>query len=591
MPDFCHLHCHTQYSLLDGAARIKRLVGRASEMEMSALAITDHGNLYGAPEFYTTAKKAGIDPILGTEFYLCADHADRTDRVRYHQVLLAKNEEGYRNLIKLSSLSYTDGYYYKPRIDRALLKKYSAGLVATTCCLQGEVLQAILKKSEEEARKIFESYLDIFGDDYYIEIQDHAIPEQRKCNAVLLKWAKEYNVKVVATNDVHYVDQADSKAQDVLLCLQTGKSLDDPNRMKFENDQFYLKSGAEMRSSFAQGFHDMGIDLSVLDAALDGTREIADKCTLELQMGTLLMPHFPIPPQFNDDPDLYLRHLTFDKARARYGAGTGTIPEEARERIDFELSVIKAMGYAGYFLIVQDFTTAARDLGVSVGPGRGSAAGSAVAYCLGITNVDPLKYDLLFERFLNPERVSMPDIDIDFDDRGRGKVIDYVVEKYGRESRLPDRDVRHDGLEKRAPRRGARARRAALRGRPHREARPGRRQGVAGGRQGAGAGVRQALRPPRPRHPPDDAVRDGARGLGAPHGRPRGRRHHRPRRRVGLRAHRHSEAASPAPPTPSSRSTTASGSRTSASSKWTFWASKRSPSWTTRSRLSKRTTA
>ena len=438
MSQFCHLHCHTQYSLLDGAARIQRLVGRASEMGMSALAITDHGNLYGAPEFYTAAKKAGIDPILGTEFYLCADHQDRTDRVRYHQVLLAKDEEGYRNLIKLSSLSYTDGYYYKPRIDRALLKTYSAGLVATTCCLQGEVLQAILKKSEAEARAIFESYLDIFGDDYYIEIQDHAIPEQRTCNAVLLKWAKEYNVKVIATNDVHYVDQADSKAQDVLLCLQTGKSLDDPNRMKFENDQFYLKSGAEMRTSFERGFHDMGLDLRVLDAALDGTREIADKCTLELQMGTLLMPHFPIPAQFNDDPDLYLRHLTFEKARGRYGGsgngGTGTIPEEVRERLDFELSVIKAMGYAGYFLIVQDFTTAARDLGVSVGPGRGSAAGSAVAYCLGITNVDPLKYDLLFERFLNPERVSMPDIDIDFDDRGRAKVIDYVVEKYGRES-------------------------------------------------------------------------------------------------------------------------------------------------------------
>ena len=438
MSDFCHLHCHTQYSLLDGAARIKRLIGRASEMEMTALAITDHGNLYGAPEFYTSAKKAGIDPILGTEFYLCADHTDRSDRVRYHQVLLAKNEEGYRNLIKLSSLSYTDGYYYKPRIDRALLKRYSAGLVATTCCLQGEVLQAILKKSEEEARAIFESYLDIFGADYYIEIQDHAIPDQRTCNAVLLRWAKEYDVKVIATNDVHYVDQADAKAQDVLLCLQTGKSLDDPNRMKFENDQFFLKSHSEMRSSFTQSFHDMGVDLRMLDDALATTREIADKCTLELQMGTLLMPHFPIPPQFDDDPNRYLRHLTFERAKERYGGsgqgGTGAIPEEARERIDFELNVIRTMGYAGYFLIVQDFTTAARELGVSVGPGRGSAAGSAVAYCLGITNVDPLKYDLLFERFLNPERVSMPDIDIDFDDRGRGKVIDYVVEKYGRES-------------------------------------------------------------------------------------------------------------------------------------------------------------
>ncbi|MFN3596229.1 MAG: DNA polymerase III subunit alpha [Rubricoccaceae bacterium] len=432
---FCHLHTHTQYSLLDGAARIKNLVARAAELEMPALAITDHGNLHGVPEFYTTARKAGIQPIVGCEFYVTArPMREREDRTRYHQVLLAKNEEGYRNLIKLSSLSYTDGYYYKPRIDKAALRAHSAGLVATTCCLQGEVLQTILHKGEEAGRRVFEEYLEIFGEDYYVEVQDHAIPEQRRCNAVLLRWAKEYGVGVVASNDVHYVHRADAEAQDVLLCLQTGKDLHDPHRMRFENDQFYLKTADEMRDAFrasiAEGVFGGPLDV---DAALERTAEIAGKCRLELAMGKLLMPHFPIPPP-HADADAYLRHLTYERARERYGEATGALPEAVRERLDFELKVIRDMGFAGYFLIVQDFTTAARRLGVSVGPGRGSAAGSAVAYCLGITNIDPLRYDLLFERFLNPERISMPDIDIDFDDRGRARVIDYVVQKYGRES-------------------------------------------------------------------------------------------------------------------------------------------------------------
>ncbi|HEX9953254.1 MAG TPA: DNA polymerase III subunit alpha [Rubricoccaceae bacterium] len=431
MPDFCHLHCHTQYSLLDGAARIQSLVSRASELEHAAVAITDHGNLHGVPEFYTAAKKAGVQPIIGCEFYVTpSGMADKGDRTRYHQVLLAKNVEGYRNLIKLSSMSYTEGYYYKPRIDRETLRKYSAGLVATTCCLQGEVLQAILKKGEAEARLVFEDYLSIFGEDYYIEIQDHAIPEQRTCNAVLARWATEYGVTMIATNDVHYVHEADAEAQDVLLCLQTGKDLADPNRMRFENNQFFFKTAPEMESAFAESVG-MGAFSSgkAVAAALDATREIADKCRLEIPMGELLMPHFPIPAP-HASPSAYLRHLTYEGARRVY-------PElglNVRERLDLELGVIADMGFDGYFLIVQDFTTAARTLGVSVGPGRGSAAGSAVAYCLGITGIDPLKYDLLFERFLNPERVSMPDIDIDFDDRGRSKVIDYVVEKYGRES-------------------------------------------------------------------------------------------------------------------------------------------------------------
>jgi len=423
--DFSHLHCHTQYSLLDGAAQIKTMVARAAEFGQTALAITDHGNLYGVPEFFTAAKKAGVQPILGCEFYIAPNGMqDRSDKTRYHQVLLARNAEGYQNLIKLSSLSYSEGYYYKPRIDLDTLKRLSGGLVATTCCLQGEVLQTILNRGEEAGRLVFQRYLDIFGEHYYIEIQDHGIPDQHRCNEVLLRWAEHYNVKIVATNDVHYVEQVDAEAQDVLLCLQTGKDLNDPNRMRFENNQFYLKSTEDMLGSLK------GLTPIQRENALNNTRLIVDSCSFDLPMGNLLMPHYPIPEAFGNDMDAYLKHLTFERATQRYQP----LSQDIVDRLTFELGVIKTMGYAGYFLIVQDFTTAARTLGVSVGPGRGSAAGSAVAYCLGITNIDPLAYDLLFERFLNPERVSMPDIDIDFDDRGRGLVIDYVVQKYGREN-------------------------------------------------------------------------------------------------------------------------------------------------------------
>ncbi len=425
MLEFSHLHCHTQYSLLDGAARIKTLVQKASAMGMKALAITDHGNLYGVPEFYTEAKKAGVQPIIGCEFYVTpGGMADRSDRTRYHQVLLAATEDGYRNLIRLSSASYLDGYYYKPRIDRELLKSHASGLIATTCCLQGQVPQTLLKRGEDAARKVFQEYLDIFGENYYIEIQDHGIEDQKKVNAVLLRWASEYGVSVVATNDIHYVDQSDAAAQDVLLCLQTGKDLYDPNRMRFDNDQFFFKSADEMYGAL--------VELESVDreAALATTGEVADKCRVDLSMGKLLMPHYPLPPEFGNDMDAYLSHLVFEGAKKRYGE----VSQAIADRLHYELDVIKAMGFAGYFLIVQDFTTAARQLNVKVGPGRGSAAGSAVAYSLGITNIDPLRYELLFERFLNPERVSMPDIDIDFDDRGRGQVIDYVVQKYGREN-------------------------------------------------------------------------------------------------------------------------------------------------------------
>ncbi len=425
MPEFSHLHCHTQYSLLDGAASIENLIKGAERRDISALAITDHGNLYGVPEFYTTAQKHDVQPIIGCEFYLTPSGIDdQSDPTRYHQVLLAKNQTGYENLMKLSSTSFTEGFYYKPRIDLDLLREYHEGLVATTCCLQGQVPQTILNEGEERARELFETYLDIFGDDYYIELQDHDIDDQHTVNEVLLKWAKKYDVEVLATNDVHYVDQSDHAAQDILLCLQTGKDLKDPDRMRFTNDEFYLKDPEGMAEALT------GLPKEFQREALVTPNKVADKCKFDLPMGDLLMPHYPIPDEF-EGMDEYLRHLTFQRAKERYGE---PLPQQVVDRLNHELGIIADMGYSGYFLIVQDFTEAARELDVRVGPGRGSAAGSCVSYCLGITNVDPLEYNLLFERFLNPERVSMPDIDIDFDDRGRSEVIDYVVEKYGREN-------------------------------------------------------------------------------------------------------------------------------------------------------------
>ncbi|MCY4170985.1 MAG: DNA polymerase III subunit alpha [Bacteroidetes bacterium] len=422
MSKFCHLHCHTSYSLLDGAARIDLLIGHAKKLGMTSLGISDHGNLYGVPEFYTLAKRNGIKPIIGCEFYLCdSSMLEKNDRVRYHQILWAKNEIGYKNLIKMSSLSFLDGFYFKPRIDFELLTKHHEGLVATTCCMQGQVPQAILDGDLDRARQILEKYIDLFGkEDYYVEIQNHGIEEQAIVNEILLKWASEYNLKVVATNDVHYVKQEDAFAQDILLCLQTGKDLNDPNRLRFDKKEFYLKSVDEMHATLG------GIPEATL--WMENSVEIADKCQFELPMGKLLMPHFQIPEQFGGDADKYLENMVFERGKKRYS----DFSQSVQDRLNYELGIIREMNYAGYFLIVQDFTTAARDMGVSVGPGRGSAAGSAVAYCLGITNVDPLKYDLLFERFLNPERLSMPDIDIDFDDLGRAKVIDYVVQKYGR---------------------------------------------------------------------------------------------------------------------------------------------------------------
>ncbi len=439
MPDFSHLHVHTQFSLLDGAADITRLFKKAEADGMKAMAITDHGNMFGVFKFVAEAKKFGIKPIVGCEFYVVADRhkkvftKENRDQ-RFHQLLLAKNTKGYQNLVKLSSLGYMEGLYSKwPRIDKELILQYHEGLIATTCGLGASVPQSILKDGEEAAEKEFKWWLDLFGEDYYIELQRHDIPEQEKVNEVLLRFAKKHHVKVICSNDSHYVDQQDSNAHDILLCVNTGDVQSTPiatdeeggrgYRFGFPNDQFYFKSQAEM----ATVFHD-------LPEALDYTNEIVSKVdTLDLKRD-IMLPNFPIPDAFklHADDSLnqweYLRDITLKGAHKRYV----DLSPEVQERIDFELNTIKIMGFAGYFLIVSDFIQAGRDIGVFVGPGRGSAAGSVVAYCIGITNIDPIKYNLLFERFLNPDRKSMPDIDTDFDDTGRQKVIDYVVDKYGK---------------------------------------------------------------------------------------------------------------------------------------------------------------
>lgn len=478
MPVFSHLHTHTQYSLLDGQASISALMKKAQADGMPAVAMTDHGNMFAAFNFVNEANKYNVKPIVGCEFYLVNDRHLKTftkeqKDVRHHQLLLAKDQEGYQNLAKLCSLSYIEGVYSKwPRIDKELLLKYSKGLIATSCCIGAEVPQAILWKSEEEAEEIFKWWLDVFGEDYYIEIQRHGLmnidgtgKSQEDINQVLLKWAKKYNCKVICTNDSHYVDQEDWNAHDILLCVNTGEDQSTPvgdfatkyyrflsddqkviydtvenvrskysnhmnvrqmlqrideagpkTRFGFPNDQFYFKTQAEMNQLFSD-----------VPEAVDNTNEIVDKITPPKLKRDILLPNFPIPPQHADADD-FLRHLTYEGAAKRYTE----ITPEVTERLDFELHVIKTMGFAGYFLIVQDFINRGRDMGVFVGPGRGSAAGSAVAYCIGITNIDPIKYNLLFERFLNPERVSMPDIDIDFDDVNRQRVIDYVVDKYGK---------------------------------------------------------------------------------------------------------------------------------------------------------------
>ncbi|WMJ72731.1 DNA polymerase III subunit alpha [Cytophagaceae bacterium ABcell3] len=436
MPEFAHLHVHTQFSLLDGAAAIPKLMKKAQQDNMKAMALTDHGNMFGAFKFVAEANKYNVKPIVGCEFYLVEDrHKKQFSKgnkdVRRHQLFLAKDQSGYQNLAKLCSLGYMEGLYSKyPRIDKELVEKYHEGLIATTCCIGAEVPQTILKKGEQEAEKVFKWWLDLFGDDYYIELQRHDIKEQEIVNEVLLKFAKKYNVKIIASNDSHYVEQEDWNAHDILLCVNTGEMKSTPImpdedaprpegqkfRFGFPNDQFYFKTQKEMSQLFSD-----------LPQAIDNTGEIVDKVTSPKLKRDILLPNFPLPKEFPTADD-FLRHLTFEGAKKKYKE----ITAEVEERLNHELNIIKTMGFAGYFLITSDFIVAGRDLGVLVGPGRGSAAGSAVAYCIGITNIDPIKYNLLFERFLNPERVSMPDIDTDFDDEGRQRVIDYVVDKYGK---------------------------------------------------------------------------------------------------------------------------------------------------------------
>jgi len=441
--NFSHLHVHTQFSLLDGAASIKNLYKKAIADNMPALAISDHGNMFGVFEFVKEAynhKNADgslkVKPIVGCEFYITADRHRKTfskdeKDPRNHQILLAKNEEGYKNLVKLTSLGYIEGMYSKyPRIDKDLIHKYHKGLIATTCCLGALVPQTILKKGEAEGENEFKWWLNIFQEDYYVELQRHGIPDQEKVNEVLLRFAKKYNVKVIASNDSHYVDKEDANAHDILLCINTGEkqstekmgmmSDDDVyaknKRFAFPNDEFFLKTTDQM----SEVFHD-------LPEAIDNTNEVIGKIDVLDLKKEILLPFFEVPPPFKTQ-DEYLEHLTWTGAKERYLVLT---PAQ-EERLQFELGIIRKMGFAGYFLIVSDFIRHGRDIGVFIGPGRGSAAGSAVAYCIGITNIDPIKYNLLFERFLNPERKSMPDIDTDFDDDGRQKVIDYVVKKYGK---------------------------------------------------------------------------------------------------------------------------------------------------------------
>lgn len=470
MSGFVHLHLHTQYSILDGASNIKALINRAKALNMKAVAITDHGNMFGVMEFVNAVAKANdtylteikrikceiegikpedapekleelnsllaaekqklFKPIIGCEAYISKnsrfDRSDKDDRGGNHLILLAKNKEGYHNLVKLVSYSWTEGFYYKPRMDKELLRKYSKGIIASSACLGGEIPQAVLSGDINLAESLIYEYREIFGDDFYLELMAHNSGDykidqevyeyQIKVNKVLIELSKKTGTKCIATNDVHFINATDAPAHDRLICLSTGKDLDDPERLRYTTQE-YLKSEEEMLVNFSH-----------FPEALSNTLEIANKVEFFSLKNSPIMPYFPLPEGFKDDND-YLRHLTYEGAKKRWGEN---LSETLTERIEFELGVVANMGYPGYFLIVWDFIKAAREMGVSVGPGRGSAAGSAVAYCLRITDIDPIKYDLLFERFLNPERISMPDIDIDFDEDGREEVLRYVVEKYGK---------------------------------------------------------------------------------------------------------------------------------------------------------------
>ncbi len=432
--NFVHLHVHTQYSILQATSEVRSLIAKAKEDGMEAVAITDSGNLYGAFQFVQAARSEGIKPIVGCEFFVCRDHINKSTKDNGSQmVFLAKNKQGYHNLAKLSSHAFVDGFYYVPRIDKDLIHQYKEGLIATTGSIYGEVAHQILNIGEKQAEESFLWYLNEFGEDFYVELVRHGLEEEKVVNDTLIRFARKHGVKYFASNDVFYLNQEDANAHDILLCVKEGEYQSTPKgrgrgfRFGLPNEEYYFKSTDQMKELFAD-----------LPEAISTTEEIASKIESYTLQRDVLLPKFEIPEEFIDPKDeedggkrgenAYLRKLTYDGAIKRYGELT----EDLKERLDFELATIANTGYPGYFLIVQDFTSQARKMGVSVGPGRGSAAGSAVAYCIGITNVDPIKYDLLFERFLNPDRVSLPDIDIDFDDEGRSKIIDWVVEKYGR---------------------------------------------------------------------------------------------------------------------------------------------------------------
>ncbi|MDR1748351.1 MAG: DNA polymerase III subunit alpha [Spirochaetaceae bacterium] len=423
MSDFVHLHVHTDYSLLDGAASIQKLVGRAKELGMKALAITDHGNMFGALRFWRECRAAGIKPIIGCEFYVAPE--SRTQRSGsesgnkyYHLVLLAKNEQGYRNLMVLTSRSYTEGMYYKPRIDEELIRQYSEGIVCLSACIAGELPTLLLDGKIAEAERFARKYREIFGaENYFIELQDHGIEEQRRAAPLLIDVARRLGIPLVVTNDIHYCNQEDYIAQDILLCIGTKRTRNEPNRMRFFGKEFYMKDEQEMARLFPD-YPEM----------ITNTARIADMCDLDIPLPGPLLPAYEIPPEFSDKVE-YLKHLTYTGLEKRYE----TVTDEIRERAKFELDIIIRMDFVGYFLIVWDFINWAKEHHIPVGPGRGSGAGSIVAYAMRITDIDPLRYNLLFERFLNPERISMPDFDIDFCYEGRQDVIEYVREKYGDE--------------------------------------------------------------------------------------------------------------------------------------------------------------
>ena len=419
---FTHLHVHTEYSLLDGSSKIKELAVRAKELGMDSMAITDHGAMYGVIDFYRAAREAGIKPILGCEVYVAPGSRFDRENVHgedryYHLVLLAENNEGYQNLMKIVSKGYVDGFYYKPRVDMEVLKTYHKGIIALSACLAGEVPRFLARGLYEEAKEAVLKYQEIFGrGNYFLELQDHGIPMQRQVNQGIIRLSRELDIPLAATNDCHYINAEDWEAHDILLCIQTGKKVADENRMRYEGGQYYVKSEEEMRELF-----------SYIPEAIDNTAKIAERCNVEIEFGVTKLPRYEVPE--GCDSWGYLNHLCSEGLKERYPEDDGT----AKERLEYELGVIKSMGYVDYFLIVWDFINFARSHGIAVGPGRGSAAGSIVSYCLKITNIDPIRYQLLFERFLNPERVSMPDIDVDFCYERRQEVIDYVVEKYGKD--------------------------------------------------------------------------------------------------------------------------------------------------------------